>query len=119
MARFHKVYIVTILKNTTKLTRIIDGVVISGTLTFLHIDIPAGWNYNAGVQIRIGLHSFPEEGTDANATFSGNDTELPLRPNTELSEDKIEIYGLNNDVVNDHSCVITIEVEQKESVRPA
>lgn len=119
MSRFHKVYIVTVTKNTTKLTRFIEGVVLSGKLTFLHIDIPTGWNYNAGIQIRIGKFTFPEEGTDANETFSGNDTELPLRPNTDLNEDKLEIWGINKDVDNDHSCVITMEVEQRESVRSA
>lgn len=115
MSRFHKVYVVTITKNTTDLTNVIKSTeVLSGILTLLHIDIPEGWNYNAGIQIKIGRHVFPEEGLDANQTFTGNDTELPLRPRVELNEEKLSVDGFNNDVLNDHTCVITIEVEQEE-----
>lgn len=119
MSRFHKVYVVTITKNTTDLTRIIEGRVLSGLLTFLHIDIPDGWDYNAGIQLRFGQHTFPEEGSDANSTFTGNDAELPLHPNLQLYEQKIEIHGFNNDALLDHTCVVTIEIEQEEKIENA
>lgn len=115
MTRFHKVYIITIPKNTTDLKRIIEGTVLSGKITFMHIDIPDGWDYNAGIQIKFGRHIFPDEGSDANDTYTGNDNEFPLRPNIELNEDKLEIFGRNLDTLLDHTCTVLLEIEQGES----
>lgn len=112
MPSFQKVYVVTIPANTTSLTRIIEGIVLSGKLKLLQIDIPDGWDYSTGVQIRIGKHKFPEfDAKGGEDVFTGNNTDISLHPNHELYEDKIEIYGINNDVVA-HNCVVTIEVDQ-------
>lgn len=78
----------------------------------MNIDIPDGWNYSAGVQIRIGKFYFPIEDTQSGQdTFTGNDTDLPLRPDIIVNEDKIEIFGQNNDTVYAHTCVITLEID--------
>ena len=115
-SRFQKSYVVTIPANTPVLTRIIDGLVYSGKLRFMNIDIPKGWDYSAGVQIRFADTKFPVEDTSgALDVFSGDDTDLPLRPDLDLFEEKLQIYGQNNDGV-EHSCVITIEIEQNDEV---
>jgi len=113
-SRFQKSYVVTIPASTSVLTRIINGLVFSGRLTFLNIDIPKGWDYSAGVQVRFGDSKYPVEDTSgALDVFSGDDTDLPLHPNAELNEEKLQIYGQNNDTV-EHSCVVTIEIEQDD-----
>ncbi len=114
--KFHKVYVVTVPANTTAMLKIIDSVALSGKVTQMNIDIPDGWNYNTGIQIRIGRHVFPVEDTeDGQDTFTGNDTDLQLRPDIDVKEEKVSIHGLNNDTVYSHSCVVTLEIDPEFS----
>lgn len=86
---------------------------ITGTIKKILIDIPLGWNYAAGIRFEFGeRRKLPSSQGDVEKYFTGEDTDIPLEPNFKLKEDRIEIFGINNDVTNEHSCVVTVEVEK-------
>lgn len=106
------VFVVTVLKNTTTETRFKISNALTGKITKLIIDIPNGWNYTTGVRITVGKKkSLPATSNDTENYFTGNDTDLFLNPDMDLKEEKLEIFGVNFDGINDHTCVVTVEVE--------
>ena len=111
MVRVQYVFFITIPANTLTDTRQKLSSAISGIIKKLKIDIPAGWQYSAGVRIEAGRNNFPKQSDDTEKYFTGDDDTLDLEPSTELKEDKISIFGINNDAVNPHDAVLTFEVE--------
>ena len=109
------VFLVTLIKNTPDTLKKTSNV-LNGKVTKILIDIPSGWAYNAGIRFKFGRSgTLPiESGGDTEQYFTGDDTDINLNPNLKVKQSKLEIFGLNNDAVNDHTCIITIEVEEDE-----
>ncbi len=105
----------TLIKNTPD-TKIKTSQVITGKITKILIDIPSGWAYNAGIRFKFGSSgSLPIESGDATEEyFTGDDTDIDLNPNLPIKQSRLEIFGINNDAVNDHTCIVTVEVEEDE-----
>ncbi len=112
MVKYQYVFSVTMVKNTLD-TKIIRGSALSGILRKLKIDIPQGWQFSAGVRFEFGRSkTLPTTNVDnTEKYYTGDDTDLDLSPDLVLLEDVIEIFGINNDVSNDHSCIVTMEIE--------
>lgn len=113
MVKHQYVFVITIPKNTTDTALIKRGSALSGILRKVLIDIPTGWQYAAGVQLRFGSNKIlPTQNVDnTEKYYTGDNTDLDVHPDLELKEDIVEIYGENRDPTNDHNCVITMEVE--------
>ena len=53
---------------------------------------------------------------DSSEYFSGNNIPLELKPNIELKEDSITIYGINDDELNNHDCFVTFEISTNKEI---
>jgi len=110
-------YFVEIPASTTTDTLLKTSREFSGILTKIIINIPDGWDITTGVRFEIGSQTLPmTDNNDSSEYFSGNNIPLELKPNIELKEDKIKIYGINDDASNQHDCMITFEVSQEKQV---
>jgi len=110
------VFVITIPSGTSTLTFNKESIPFTGKLTKIFVDIPLGWNYSSGIQIRIGTKTkFPvSANSDTEETLTGDDIDLEFSPNFPLDDEKISIYGVTNDTVEDQFCVVTCEVELEE-----
>ena len=111
MVRVQYVFFVTIPLSTLVDTRFKLSDAISGVVKKIKIDIPSGWQYSAGVRLEVGKNNMPKQSADTEKYFTGDDDTIDLEPDTVMKEDKIQIYGINNDATNPHDTVITMEVE--------
>ena len=112
-------YYITIPKNTTKEIKLKSSREISGRVTKVIINIPDGWDITSGLRFELGSQVMPMiDNNDSSEYFSGNNIPLELKPNIELKEDSIKIYGINDDGINDHSCFVTFEISTDKEITP-
>ena len=103
MVSVQLVFLITIPANTAVLTKIKGSIKHIGKLTKLFIDIPSGWDYTAGLQIRVGKnHQLPySPHADNEEVFTGDDIYLSLNPNVDVQDEEITVYGLNSDSIQE------------------
>lgn len=114
MSRNQFVVVLTIPKNTTIESKILTGDALSGVLKKMIINIPPGWQFSAGVKIKWGnqIQMPSPQWKSGDDYYTGENIPLTFEPNIDVSELAPVFYGINNDTVNDHTCVITLELEQ-------
>jgi len=114
MTRDTYVFIVSVPASTTNLTKIKETIPTTGIIKQIFIDVPSGVAAVAGIQFRFGKSGklpLTDALNQSNDTITGDDINLPLKPDIELNEDAIEIYGLNSGG-SAHVFIVTIEVER-------
>lgn len=114
MARDVYNFVVTITNGTTKLTKLAETIRTTGIIRQIIIDIPSNVAAVAGILFKFGkAGTLPiTDGRDeSNDTITGDDINLPLKPDVELKEDSIEIWGLNSGGSN-HTFIVTVEIER-------
>lgn len=110
-------FLITVPANTTEDTLILGGDsvgILTGILKKIHVAIPNGVAFVAGVRINFNnKHKIPSGIKGGLDYISGNaNPDMVLLAELPLNEVKPEFYGLNNSATNDHSFIVTLEVEQ-------
>lgn len=106
--------VLTIPKSTTVEKDILQGDALGGILKKMTINIPAGWQFSAGFKIKWGnkIQMPSPQWKSGDDYYTGENLTLILEPNIDISELAPHFFGINNDAVNDHTCGITMEIEQ-------
>lgn len=111
MVRVQYVFRVVIPASTLTDTRFVLSDAITGLIKKLKIDIPVGWQYSVGVRVELGKDNLPKQTAQSERYFTGDDDTIDLEPDVPMVEEKIQVFGINNDTVNPHDAVLTFEVE--------
>lgn len=114
MSRNQFVAVLNIPKNTTIEKIILSGDALSGILKKLIINIPQGWQFSAGIKIKWGnkIQMPSPQWKSGDDYYTGENIPLTFEPNIDVSELVPIFWGINNDALNDHTCVVTLELEQ-------
>ena len=109
-------FTITIPASTNQRKELAKEKIPEGVITRIYIDIPSGWAYTAGIQIEVNGNLILPTPTKNEEFVTGDDTNLEFRIYKKVSEGELKIFGVNYDV-NDHSCVIFVELLTKEELK--
>lgn len=106
-------FLLTITKNKIQEYKVKDSKqAITGKILKIHLNVPAGNAYNAGIRIEFGDQQYFPNVTEGTIRYlTGDKTDVSFSPNFKVKEARIIFYGVNNDVLLDHSILIFIEVD--------